>query len=167
MNHCSLFVPAVLSLAFLPGASHAENAILSSLNKQVSNTRTISDKELENIRGASLIIGQPLPSVTQGSKTFQISWKGFGSKTDYRQYRYFGDSYSPHENQKYNHGGTTHTVAGDTWMADLSGNPNQWSQANSIAIERHLQILDEITLKPTNQAVRETAWNRPITTFRW
>ena len=52
-------------------------------------------------------------------------------------------------------------------MADLSGNPNQWSQANSIAIERHLQILDGITLNPTNQSVRETAWNRPITTFRW
>lgn len=52
-------------------------------------------------------------------------------------------------------------------MADLSGNPNQWSLVNSVPIEYHLQILDEENLRPTNQALRKTSWNRPITTFRW
>ncbi len=52
-------------------------------------------------------------------------------------------------------------------MADLSENPNQWSLVNSVAIEYQLQILGEASFRPTNQALRKTSWNRPITTFRW
>lgn len=162
-----IFTATVLILALQPAVSQAANAILASLDRQGHNAVPLPDEKLRDIKGAALVIGQPFPSVTQGSRTFHVSWKGFGSQADYRQYRHWGDSYSPQENQKVSYAGKIYTVAGDTWMADLSGNPNQWALVNSIPIEYHLQILNEDNLQPTNQALRNSSWNRPMTTFRW
>lgn len=154
-------------LAALPFSALAENAILSSLTDQGVQTTAFSDEKMNGIRGASIIIGQPRPSASQGLKNFHVSWKGFGSKADYRQFRIVGEEWNPHTIGRYDYQGETHYVSGDTWLADLSGNPYQWSAANAVAIEGHWQILDKLTLLPTNRAIRETAWNRPITTFRW
>ncbi|MFJ4386080.1 hypothetical protein ACIP02_17295 [Pseudomonas sp. NPDC089408] len=131
-----LFTATVLTITLQPAASQAANEILTSIDKQGHHVMRLSDEKLRDIKGAALVIGQPLPSVTQGSKTFNVSWLGFGSQADYRKYRYVGFAYSPQENQQFNHGGIVYTVAGYTWMADISGNPNQWCrfwQISSIA----------------------------------
>lgn len=158
----------LLGATFLstPVISFADNAILDSLRDQEIKIAEMSSGEMKEIKGAALISGQPRPSVTVGQKDFHVSWKGFGSTTDYRQYRIVGNSYSPSEKPQFVYEGNTYNVAGDRWLADLSGNPNQWSAANARLAEYHYQVLDR-NMQPTSYAFRETAWNRPISTFSW
>lgn len=158
---------SICLLAILPLAALADNAVLLSLNSQGVQPVPLSDTEMGSIRGASILVGQPGPSAPQGLRNYHVSWKGFGSQMDYRQYRHLGDEWNPHTIGRYVYEGTEYYVSGDSWLADLSGDPYQWSAANSIKIEHHLRILDDDTLAPTNRAIRETSWNRPITTFRW
>jgi hypothetical protein len=108
----SVLVP---SLAFA-----ANNPILNALSASDSGYEVMSAVEMKEARGAALIVGQPLPSVTHGIKKHHVTWKGFGSQADYQSYNYVGNSYSPdtsHSNGFSYNGGLYH-VGGDQWLAD-------------------------------------------------
>jgi predicted NAD/FAD-binding protein len=72
------------AVAMLPALSHAENSILASLQAQGIQTVVMTDQSLSEAKGAARITGQPLPSVTVGVKTYQVTWNKLGSQTDYR-----------------------------------------------------------------------------------
>lgn len=156
-----------LTLMFFAPVIAAENEILASLEKDGIQLQQIADNDLGEIRGAALISYQPYPSVTAGFKVHQVNYKGFGSKSDYRSYAYTGFGYSPSEYRYYQYEGGTYIVAGDEWRADDVSGVNQWNYGNSYVKEYHLQVVDPNTGQPSPFAFRESAWNRPISTFRW
>ncbi|WP_133751873.1 hypothetical protein [Pseudomonas sp. LP_7_YM] len=127
----------------------------------------MSDQKLDEIRGAAKILGQPLPSVTLGLKTYHVTWKQFGAMDDYRSYIRHGFSYNPGVRNTVVENEVVHDVAGDVWFADRISNPNTWNSAYSVRIDSHLQALDKTTGQPMNFGWRTTSWNRPISTFRW
>lgn len=160
----------VLSAILLSSASisiYAENAILSSLSDSGVTAAQLSDNEMREIKGAALISGQPKPTTTRGLFTYQVSWKGAGSQQDYRSYRIVGNSFDSDIRLKRTEGGKTYDVAGDRWLADRSGNPNQWVASRATEIEYHYQILNGPGGEATDQGLRNTNWNRPISTRSW
>lgn len=158
---------AAMTLAMSMSAMASDNAILASLESQGVQVQQIANADMDEIRGAALISYQPTPSVTQGHKTHQVSWKGFGSKADYRSYQYVGSGYSPNEKLYYQYQGGTYRIAGDEWLADDVSGPQAWNRAYSYLKEYHFQVIDDTTGAVSPFAFRETAWNRPISTFRW
>ena len=166
MKELKLRLAVIAITAFAPFA-HASNPILDSLRQQGVTAPALSNETLSEIKGAALISGQPAPSVTAGLKSHHVSYKGWGAYTDYGSYNYMGNSYDPSNNYTFQYQGGTYRVAGDEWLADLTSGPNTWSAANAQLIEYHYQILDPITAAPTTYGFRETAWNRPISTFSW
>lgn len=146
----------------------ASSPILDALKGQGVQIQPLTDQELEKIKGAALIYGQPTPSVTVGLKTHQVTYKGWGNQADHNAYNYIGYYYDPSNN----HGvvdtdGNIHRIAGDRWLADRTSGPTTWVGAYAVPVEYHYQILDYYTAVPTAWAFRETAWNRPITKFSW
>lgn len=162
----SVLTMALTLIVFTPAVA-AENDILASLKEEGVQVQQIADSDLGEIRGAALISYQPYPSVTMGLKVHQVNWKGFGSKSDYRSYAYTGYGYSPGQEIRYGYEGGVYLVAGDEWRADDVSGLNQWNYGNSYLKEYHFQVLDPNTLQPSQFAFRESAWNRPISTFRW
>lgn len=155
-------------LVALPATGHAANPILASLQSKGVEAVQMDEQQLNNARGAALITGQPLPSVTTGLKTHMVTWKKFGSQTDYRSYSWEGSSYDTTNNYIYSEDGVnSYYVAGDRWLADKVSNVNSWNAANATLIDLHLQILDPNTKAPSNYGFRSTSWNRPISTFSW
>jgi len=164
MNRAILgFSVALLSA---PAVSFADNAILASLESQGVSTSQISNAEMKEIKGAAIITNEAKPTTTRGLFTYMVSWKGAGSQADYRSYRIVGNFFDGDRKLTKKEGGTTYQVAGDSWMADKSGNPNQWVASRASEIDGHYQILDSAG-NPTNQAIRNTSWNRPLTTRSW
>lgn len=148
-------------------AVFASTPILDALKGQGVVAQAIGDMELGEIKGAALIYGQPYPSVTAGKKEHFVTYKGWGSYSDYNAYNYIGNGYDPSAVLYYSYGGSYYRVAGDQWLADLYSSPYTWNRANSQVIDQHFQVLDPNTLAPTAYAFRDSAWNRPITTFSW
>jgi len=142
----------------------ANNPILDALTASDSGYEVMSSDEMQDARGAALIYGQPLPSVTYGLKKHHVTWKGFGSKYDYQAYNYIGNSWSPGY-VDYPYGGTTYSAAGDEWLADTISSPYAWSAANANSIEHHVQVV--FSSGVSAYAFRVTNWNRPISTFSW
>lgn len=150
-------------------AGAASTAIAGGIIHDVSKSSTvlaIPINEMSELRGAALIISQPYPSVVSGLKTHMVSYKGWGSIYDYVSYNYIGSSYSGGSiTRQYN--GNTYLVGGDEWKADLYSGPNTWTNANSQLIEYHYQILNPGSGAPSAYALRDLAWNRPISKFFW
>ncbi|MDR0277334.1 MAG: hypothetical protein LBJ37_05580 [Paucimonas sp.] len=166
----NLFKPTLLAaLVFsLPAISHAQNPILASLKEQGVQAVKLDNAAMGEIKGAALLTGAALPSVTQGLKTYEVTWKKFGSQTDYRSYNIIGSSYDPHGIYTYNYEGNTYRVAGDRWLADKVSNANSWALANSTQIDLHVQVLDpNNNYQPSVYGFRDSSWNRPISTFSW
>ncbi|KPA87888.1 MULTISPECIES: hypothetical protein [Pseudomonas] len=157
---------AALILA-VPAISHAGNPILESLKSQGLQPAELSDKQLGDIKGAALITGQPMPSVTQGLQTYHVTWKKFGSQSDYRSYNIVGTSYDPHGVYTYDYDGGTYYVAGDRWLADKTSNVGAWNLAYATEIDLHVQVLHPETKQPSVYGFRTSSWNRPISTFSW
>lgn len=160
----------ILSFSFLAAVSSAVFAaspILDSLKQQGVQAKALTDTELSEIKGAALIYGQPTPSVTVGMKVHMVTYKGWGSYSDYAAYNYIGNSYNPSNDNVFLYNGGYYRVAGDQWMADTVSSPYSWNAANAQLAEYHYQVLDPNTYAPTAYAFRETAWNRPITKFSW
>lgn len=155
------------AVAMLPALSHAENSILASLQAQGIQTVVMTDQSLSEAKGAARITGQPLPSVTVGVKTYQVTWNKLGSQTDYRSYLSYGSGYDPSARRTVTDAGAVYSVAGDVWLADKISKVGSWSLANSTQIDTHYQALDGATGTPLNFGFRTTAWNRPISTFSW
>lgn len=166
MNTKLKFAIAAL-VAAAPLFSHAESSILSSLQSQGIQVASMSDEKLSEAKGAARITGQPLPSVTVGLKTYQVTWSKFGSTSDYRSYISQGSSYNTANDATFVEGGVTYRVAGDRWLADRVSNAGSWSEKNSVQVDSHLQALDNATATPLNYGWRTTSWNRPISTFSW
>ncbi|WP_404416413.1 hypothetical protein [Marinospirillum sp.] len=156
------FLTALISIT---SYSYAENTIFDSLKENASLV-TMTSHEMSDAKGAALISGQPYPSVTAGLTTHHITYLGWGSYSDYQSYNYIGSAYS-NDDYSVNYEGNTYAIGGDEWMADIYSDPNSWSLNNAQLIEYHYQILHPETLEPSNFAFRESAWNRPITTFSW
>ena len=159
---------ALTVLLLSVSVGYAGNPILESLNTQGMNVEALDDSFLGTIRGGAVevIWNQPTPSVVYGLRSHHVTYKGFGSETDYRSYNYVGSEYSP-KDYTYEYNGAYYRVGGDQWLADLTSDPNSWNSAYAVRAEYHLQILDPVTKQPTNAAFRDSAWNRPITTFSW
>lgn len=146
----------------------ASSPILDALKEQGVQVQPLTDQELENIKGAALIYGQPTPSVTYGLKTHQVTYKGWGNYADHNAYNYIGYYYNPDNNHLYQHtDGNWYRVAGDQWLADRTSGPTTWVGAYAVPVEYHYQILNRDTYAPTSYAFRETTWNRPISKFSW
>lgn len=146
------------------------SSILDSLNQQGVSVEAMSDKALDEARGAALITGQPFPSVTHGLRTHMVKWKKFGSKSDYMTYNWMGsfDNTDDHTAPlAYTYNGIQYHVGGDIWKADDITAGSGWTNANSYVKEYHYQVLDYPSDTATIYAFRETAWNRPISTFSW
>lgn len=159
---------ALIGVLSVSGTALAANPILDDLRQQGAQAQPLNDEALDKIKGAALIYGQPMPSVTVGLKEHSITYKGWGSYNDYSSYNYIGYGYNPSNKYTFTHtDGGTYRVAGDQWLADLVSAPNSWSAANAVLIEYHYQVLDPNTYAPTAWGFRETAWNRPISTFHW
>lgn len=163
MKKNSLCIFAVTAMLVASATtSMADNPILTSLKSKGVTLEMMNDASLDSVRGTSLIYGQPLPSTTTGYRSHHVTYKGFGSGTDYRSYNYVGSAFTPGQ-QIIAEG---YVGFGDTWDADTVSSPNSWSAAYAQTIEYHVQILYQNgTLSP--YAARATAWNRPITTFIW
>ncbi|WP_296264280.1 hypothetical protein [Pseudomonas sp. UBA6562] len=158
---------ALTAAVILPMAAYADNPILVSLKAKEKTLTVLDNAKLEEIKGAALLIGQPLPSVTMGLRTYQVTWKKRGSTADFRSYQRIGYDYDPHRKLTFNENGVEHKVAGDRWLADQISNVGSWSLANSFEIDRHFQALDPNTGTPLNFGWRNSAWNRPTSTFSW
>jgi len=153
--------------AILPMMAYAENSILASLQAKEDHLALLNDTKLEEIKGAARIVGHPLPSVTMGLRTYQVTWKKRGSTADFRSYQRIGYDYSPHQEITHIENGVVYKAAGDRWLADQISNVGSWSLANSFEIDKHLQALDPTTATPLNFGWRTTSWNRPTSTFSW
>ncbi|CAI3789859.1 hypothetical protein AHFPHNDE_03568 [Pseudomonas sp. MM227] len=147
--------------------SYAAVPMVEALRGAGMEVRTLDDGQMALIKGTARITGYARPSVTQGIKTHQVTWKKRGSQSDYRAYQYQGFDYSPHEYKWYRDGGTLELVAGDVWLADSTSRMNAWNRANAREIEHHYQALDRETKAPRNYGFRASQWSRPISTFRW
>lgn len=165
------FISSVVSTTVL-----AKTQILDSLKMQGVQATALDDADLNLIKGAytyydvtgaSVLTGQPTPSVTRGMKTNYVTYKGWGSYSDYSAYNYIGYGWSTSNDNRATYSGGVYSIAGDRWMADTSSAPNAWQAANAHLVEYHFQVLDPNTSAPTTYAFRNTAWNRPITKFSW
>ena len=166
----SIFKMASLVAAIAASsATMAANPILSDLNMSFQEVEVMNDSVMSETRGAALIVGQPTPSVTHGLRKHLVTWKGFGSKADYQSYNYIGNSYTPdsQHNLIFTYNGGNYHVGGDQWLADDISSPSAWSASNAYLKEYHYQVLNPTTEAVTAYAFRETAWNRPISTFNW
>ncbi|TDV58491.1 hypothetical protein [Pseudomonas sp. LP_7_YM] len=164
-KNITAMLAAIVSVVSISG--HAEKSIFESLKNQGAQFAPINDQELGEIKGAARIIGQSMPSVTQGIKTYEITWSKFGAIDDYRSYRMAGFSYDPHRETGFSENGTIYQVAGDRWLADRVSNANSWDAAYAVPVDLHYQAIDENTGQPMKFGWRTTSWNRPISTFRW
>lgn len=158
----------LLSVITMSSSVFSGNPILDSLKQQGVKVQTLADEDLGKIRGAALIVGQPMPSVTLGFKEHFVTYIGWGSMVDYGSYIYTGGGYNPGAEKYFLYEGNTYRVAGDSWLADLVSSPTSWNRAYAQEVEYHYQILDpNNSYAPSSFAFRETAWNRPISTFSW
>jgi hypothetical protein len=153
--------------AVFPAVSQADSAILSSLKSQGIQTVAMDTQRLSETKGAARITGQPMPSVTVGLKTYQVTWNKQGSQTDYRSYLSVSNEYDPWARQTHTDQGVVYQVAGNRWLADKISNVGSWSLANATQVDVHLQALDNATGNPLNFGFRTTSWNRPVSTFKW
>lgn len=174
-RHFTIFLSSSL-MAIASATAWSASPILDSLQQQGVRAIAMTDAELDEIKGAALISGQPYPSVTLGLKQHFVTYKGWGSKTDYNSYNYIGNSYNPDPDPgsgvpgvfRVAYGGGIYGAAGDEWWADDKSSPNSWSRANAKLKETHYQILDPGNgYAPSIYALRDSGWNRPLTTFFW
>lgn len=166
MKYKKLLFSAITAFASITTNTIAKNPILENLEKKGVDVGIISDASLAKIKGAAVITGQPRPSYMVGTKNHHITYLKWVSVNDYRSYNYVGSDFSSGYSVK-NFAEGSFLVAGDAWLADLKSNSTSWSLANSEVIEFHYQIIHPETKVPTEYALRESAWNRPITKFNW
>lgn len=164
ITHALVALGSLLSCA----SGLTANPILESLEQQDMAPALLTDGELAQIRGAALqkIINMPSPSVTMGIREHLVTYKKFGSVTDYSSYRYIGSSYDAQASLALNYGGVKIRTAGDVWLADKYSSAYEWKRVNASPIERHLQALDA-NGRPLGYGFRDSLWNRPISRFFW
>jgi hypothetical protein len=164
-----LMAASAVTLAGFSTLSVAENPILDALQKDDGQVSLIAANDMANIKGAAMQMIQNIasPSVRYGTKEHQVTYKKFGSYTDYSSYQYIGFSYNPQDRPKLTYRGQSYTVTGDTWRADKYSNAGTWVRRNSSIIESHYQAIDPNTLALQSFGFRDAAWNRPISKFTW
>jgi hypothetical protein len=156
----------VATLSAIPTIGYsATSPILDALSQQGVNAEVLKDKELKNVRGAAVLFGQPLPSMTSGIRTNYVAYKGWGSTSDYLSYNWVASSESS-GNAWYAHEGWAYPIVGDSWRADDTSGPHTYNAANSHEKEHHYQILNG-NGSLSDFAFRVSHWNRPISTFTW
>lgn len=166
-NHFYL-LSVTAALAMASADSRATNPILDALVRDSANTQIMTDHEMAIARGSALqrIDNIASPSVTMGLKEHHVTYKKFGSYSDYMSYRYIGFSYSPQDKPIVTSNNFSQRVVGDVWMADVYSSAYSWNLANSRAIEIHLQAVTQSgQLLP--YGYRTTQWSRPINKFSW
>lgn len=164
-TYVSIVTTAIFALSAV--SVMANTAIIDSLETQGVSINLIDDQHLDSIRGGiTYIYGQPYPSATSGMKKHHITYKGYGSQSDYRSYNYVGNGYTPGK-FKVSYGGIIKWSVGDQWLADHTSSPYNWNLAYTTRKDTHYQILDDTTYALTNQAYRSSSWNRPINKFYW
>lgn len=185
MKNCLTVISLLVVSSVVSSSAFASTQILDSLKQQGVQSTTLNNADLAEIRGsaydsyiainassATVLSGQPLPSVTVGTKSHNVTYKGWGSYSDHTAYNYIGSGYSPGTVGLASYGGGNYWVVGDKWLADTSSPPTSWNAANASLIEYHYQIVvpDSNGLPSSttsSYAFRYTAWNRPISKFSW
>lgn len=157
----------VATLSAIPTIGYsATSPILDALSQQGVNAEVLKDQELKDVRGAAVLFGQPLPSMTSGIKTNLVAYKGWGSTSDYLSYNWVGSSETS-GSKRVPYQGNNYDVVGDVWLADDVSGPYTYNVANSYTKDQHLQIVLPGTLTLSDYAFRFSSWNRPISTFTW
>jgi len=148
--------------------SQAGTPILDSIKEKGFDAFVIQDDELGAIKGARLVSGMPMPSVTVGINRHYVSYKGFGNVKDFRSYRYLGSRHDRSNNHEHaeNSAIVSQRIAGDEWLIDISS-WNIVGSSRTTTAEYHYQHLNRQTGAPRATAFHSSYWNRPITTFRW
>lgn len=174
----NLFLSSMVAVATISMPSFASsNEILQALNNQGIEVELMSDESLGEARGAAwtLLTGQPMPSVTHGVRIHMVKWKKFGSKSDYSSYNYVGnydlpDHHATNPNADpygIEYQGTIYHYGGDQWVADDVTAGSAWSASVAYVKEEHYQLLNWPADTPSIYALRDSSWNRPISTFIW
>jgi len=120
---------ATIAFTVTASAAMAGTAIVDSLQSQGLEVKAIADTQLNELRGAAVIVGQSQPSVLQGIKEHHVTYKGYGSYSDYRSYNYIGNGYNP-GNFTITYNGSTLDVACDEWLADKTSSQNSRNRYN-------------------------------------